>query len=274
MKTFTETICGRSLQCYIPDATQRSFYRGRRPALVVFPGGGYESTYEGEGEPIALRFVAAGIPAFVLSYTCTSDGKKLYTLPMREAFAAIRYVRGHADEFGIDPNNIAACGFSAGGHLCGCTATLWNKPVAEDLVGAHPADSRPDKVILCYGVLRGCKPTNEVTMNNLLGERADSEEERKRFDPVGNIDACSPPAFLWATAADEAVPARASLDYASAMQEFGIPYELHIWPFGHHGLCLGDQVTEAHGYGEEHPISVWVEDAIRFLYDERAVNRV
>ena len=269
MRSFTETVCGRPLQCYIPDATQRSFYRGRRPALIVFPGGGYESTYEGEGEPIALCFAAAGIPSFVLQYTCASERKDLYTLPMKEAFAAIRYVREHAEEFGIDPHRISACGFSAGGHLCGCTATLWNKPIAADLVGDKPENSRPDKVILCYGVLRGCVPTNEVTMCYLLGDKAASEEERRRFDPVGNVDAQTPPAFLWATAADDAVPARASLDYAGRLQEYGIPYEVHIWPSGHHGLCLGNQVTEAHGYGEEHPVSEWVDLAIRFLYDEQ-----
>lgn len=274
MNTFTETICGRALFGYVPDATERSFYHGHRPALVIFPGGGYEMRYEGEGEPIALRFAAAGIPAFVLDYSCTRERKDLYTLPMQEAFSAIRYVRSHAEEFGIDPHNVSACGFSAGGHLCGCTATLWNKPVAKDLVGERPEECRPDKVILCYGVLRGCEPTNEITIRNLLGTRAESVEERKRFDPVGNVDACSPPAFLWATAEDEAVPARCSLDYASALQSYGIPYELHMWPFGHHGLCLGDQVTEAHGYGKAHVISAWVDSAVRFLYDERAVNRM
>ena len=266
MKAFTKTICGRSLYGYIPDATERSFYRGRRPALVIFPGGGYESTYEGEGEPIALRFAAAGIPAFVLTYTCTSDQKKLHTLPMREAFAAIRYVREHADEFGIDPNNISACGFSAGGHLCGCTATLWNKPVAADLVGENPRESRPDMVILSYAVLKGFPPSNDITLRNLLGKRFGDDGEHAKFDTVGNVDPESPPAFLWATADDEAVPVCATLDYASALDRFHIPFEVHIWPHGHHGLCLGNQVTEAHGYGEDDPVAPWTEAAIRFLY--------
>ena len=266
MRVFTESICGRPLVCYLPDATERSYYHGHRPAVVIFPGGGYAMTYEGEGEPMALRFASAGIPAFVLYYTTTSESEELYTEPMREAFAAIRYVREHAAEFGIDPDNIGACGFSAGGHLCGCTATMWNKPVAKELVGDRPRMSRPDKAILCYGVLKGIPPTNEYTIRALLGEKASSEEERRRFDPVLNVDKETPPAFLWATAADEAVPVRCSMEYAGALDGFGIPFEIHVWPTGHHGLCLGDQVTEARPYGDRHPSSDWMEAAVRFMY--------
>ena len=269
MRVFSETILGRRLDCYLPDATERSYYRGKRPALVIFPGGGYESTYEGEGEPIALRFAAAGIPSFVLYYTCAPETDILYDKPMAEAFTAIRFVSTNAEEFGIDPDNISACGFSAGGHLCGCTATLWDKPVAAGLVGDRPRLSRPDKVILSYAVLKGEKPTNEITIRNLLGSRESDPEERKRFDPVGNVDAQTPPAYLWSTSEDEAVPVRATLEFSLALAEKCIPFELHVWPYGHHGLCLGDQVTEAHPYGEEHPSSAWVADAVRFLYEVR-----
>ncbi|MBP5231053.1 MAG: alpha/beta hydrolase [Clostridia bacterium] len=266
MRVFTESILGRPLRCYLPDATERSHYRGRRPALVIFPGGGYESTYEGEGEPIALVFAAAGIPAFVLDYTVAPETDDLYTKPLREAFAAIRYVRANAEDFGIDPSRIGACGFSAGGHLCGCTATLWNKPVAADLVGENPRESRPDMVILSYAVLKGFPPSNDITLRNLLGKRFGDEEEHAKFDTVGNVDPESPPAFLWATADDEAVPVCATLDYASALDRVHIPFEVHIWPHGRHGLCLGNQVTEAHGYGEDDPVAPWTEAAIRLLY--------
>ena len=267
MRVLNESICGRPLYCYLPDATERSYYHGKRPALVIFPGGGYESTYEGEGEPMALRFAAEGIPSFVLLYTCAPETKELYDKPLKEAFAAIRFVRDHASEFGIDPDNVSACGFSAGGHLCGCTATLWNKEIGSGLVDGRPADSRPDKVILSYAVLRGCEPTNEVTMRNLLGSRCFDEEERKRFDPVGNVDAETPPAFLWSTSTDEAVPVRATLDYASALHAHGIPFEAHVWPYGHHGLCLGNQVTEAQPFGRDDPIAGWLKEAVRFLYE-------
>lgn len=269
MKYFTESICGRTLHCYLPDATDRSFYHGKRPGIIVFPGGGYESRYEGEGEPMALRFVAHGIPAFVLDYTVTEKVQEIYPKPLIEAFAAVRYVRENAVSFGIDPNNITTCGFSAGGHLCGCMGTLWDKEIAKDWVGDNPRMSRPDKMILSYAVLHAVEKTHSLSIQNLLGKLYGDEKMREAFDLVMNVNAETSPAFIWATAEDEAVPVCASIDFAQALDSFGIPFELHIWPHGHHGLCLGDQVTEAHPYGENDTIYTWIDDAIRFIYDEK-----
>lgn len=264
MKYITTEIMGRPFRGYIPDGTERAYYKGKRPAVIIFPGGGYYFTYEGEGEPIALRFASQGICAFVLEYTCTDTADSAYPHAQKQAFASIAYVRDHAEEWGIDPRNIATCGFSAGGHLCACTGVLWNKE--EAFFEGDPAYHRPDKLILCYPVMRGGKEGNHGSLQNLYGNTEVPKEFLDRFDLPPKVDGETPPAFLWATAADGAVPATCSLDFASALAMHGVPYELHIWRDGDHGLCLGDHVTQAMPFGNPLPVAEWISLATRFLY--------
>ncbi len=259
----------RRFRCYIPDGTQRAYYKGRRPAVVIYPGGGYSGTYEGEAEPIAFAFTAAGICAFVLDYSCKSNSEKVWPYAQKEAFAAIRYVREHAEEYGIDPHNIATLGFSAGGHLCGCTGTLWNKPVMKEYLGDDPRASRPDKMILCYAVLRAHKPCNRGSFINLFGSEAAMTDEL--LDTVSlekQVDAETPPSFLWATSEDNAVPIQGTLEFAHALTDNGIRCEVHIYPHGSHGLCLGNQVTQAIPFDTPLTCAEWIPAAVRFLYDE------
>ena len=96
---------------YIPvNPREISAYKDRRPAVIVLPGGGYSGLANHEGEPIALRFAAQGICAFVLKYSVKPNGA-VFPQALCEALTAVKYVRDHAEEFGIDPNNIATLGF-------------------------------------------------------------------------------------------------------------------------------------------------------------------
>lgn len=267
--TIDEGAGPRLLRCYIPDGTERAYYKGRRPAVVILPGGAYSITFEGEAEPIALAFTAAGVCAFVLDYSAKQRSDKVWPYAQKEAFAAIRFVRTHAEEFGVDPNDIASLGFSAGGHLCGCTGTLWNKPVMREYLGDDPRASRPDKLILCYPVIRSRKPCNRGSFINLFGAPYD-EIAPELLDAVAlesQVDDETPPAFLWATAEDKAVPIQGALEFAHALADHGIRCELHIWPHGPHGLCLGNQVTEQRPFESPLTCAEWIPAAIRFLYD-------
>ena len=270
MNYFETEILSRRFRGYVPEATERSYYHGKRPAVVIYPGGGYALTYEGEAEPIALKFAAEGIPAFVLDYTCNTDGKGVYPKPMQEAFAAIRYVRENAEKFGIDPKNIASLGFSAGGHLCACTGTLWDKPVAKDWVGDEPEKSRPDKMILCYAVLKAKGMTHVGSFVNLFGPHEPDDPRLALVDAVENCGRNTPPTFLWATAGDDAVPVVNTVQFAEKLAECGVPFALHVWEHGHHGLCLGNHVTEARPYGQNDEVVGWVEEVVRFLYTPTA----
>ena len=79
LDTFLDAGGGpRRFRSYLPDATERSYYRGARPAVIIFPGGAYSFTFEDEAEPIALAFLAEGIPAFVLDYSTSSITERVY----------------------------------------------------------------------------------------------------------------------------------------------------------------------------------------------------
>ncbi len=269
MRLETVDIAGRPLRAYLPDATERSYYRGKRPALLIFPGGGYAFTYEGEAEPIALRFAAEGIAAFVLDYTCTDSAPQAFPRAVREAFAAVLHIRLHAEEYGIDAGNIAVCGFSAGGHLCACTGTLWNKPEAEREAFFAPGMARacrPDKLVLCYPVIRGQAPCHNGSFCNFFGEEQPAEAQLAAYSLQNRVDAETPPTFLWATAEDDAVPVAGALEFAAALSANRVPFELHVWPHGGHGLCLGNQVTQAIPFGSAHDVAAWTQAATRFLY--------
>ncbi|MCQ2445647.1 MAG: alpha/beta hydrolase [Clostridia bacterium] len=282
MKHFTETIdmgAGpRPLRAYIPDGTERAYYHGKRPAVVIFPGGGYYFTYEGEAEPIALCFAAAGACAFVLDYTTTGEGKvqKAFPYAQLEAFAAIRYVREHAEEFGIDPENVSTLGFSAGGHLCGCTGTLWNKPIMKEYLSENARLSRPDKLILCYAVIRSMEPCNEGSFENLLGKSYAelTEEELRPFALEEQVDDETPPAYIWMTAEETCVPIQGALDFARALADHKTHAELHLYPHGDHGSCLGNHVTEELPFSSPMGASDWMTGAIRFVFDDKLKEKL
>ena len=279
MRTFTHIINtgagDRSLLAYIPTSTQRAHYRGRRPAVVIFPGGAYSGTFEGEAEPIALAFASAGVCAFVLHYSCRTRSREVWPYAQTEAFAAIRFVRENAAEFGIRADNIAALGFSAGGHLCGCTGTLWNKPVMAPYLGDDPRASRPDKLILCYPVIRAFAPCHHGSFVNLLGGEANCTTEMlETLSLERQVDDETPPSYIWTTSEDTGVPIQGALEFAHALADHHVHGEMHLYPHGGHGLCLGNQVTENRPFGSPQTCAEWLQGAIRFLYDDGVTSPV
>jgi len=265
------------LRAYIPDVSGRTSYAGKRPAVIIFPGGGYGFTFSGEAEPIAMKYAADGICAFVLDYSCAPHR---FPIPQLQAFAAIRWVREHAAEFGIRPDNIATTGFSAGGHLCACTGTLWNKAAFQPYfaeAGMDDADVsvyRPDKLILCYPVIKAFTGFHHHgSFCNLLGDRVDNEDLRHLLALDEQVDAETPPTFIWHTSEDTGVPIRNSLDFASALATLGKPVEMHIFLHGGHGLCLGTCVTDDRPFTEPHEVSEWIYKAIRFAYDASVIGK-
>lgn len=267
----TITACGVTVpfRCYIPDVCGKASYAGRRPAVIIFPGGGYGITYSGEAEPIALKYAADGICAFILDYSCTPVH---FPVQQLQAFKAIRYVRENAERFGIDPLNIATTGFSAGGHLCSTTGTLWNKMgeyfAAEGMDDVDCHVYRPDKLILCYPVImsRG-KFAHTGSIKNLLGPEQYQDESLIDFVSTDRqIDDETPPAFIWHTSEDGGVPPMNTYAFASGLAERGIHCEVHVYLRGGHGLCLGTCVTDDRDFFAPHEVSEWIYKAIRFAY--------
>ena len=205
-------------------------------AVIVFPGGSYWIRAEHEGEPIAKMFNKAGISAFVLNYRLTPYN---YPAELYDEQRAIRFVRHNAKKFNINPEKIGVLGFSAGGHLAVMAMQQWDlgKPDGDEI---DKLSCRPDAAILCYPVVSllpeefgsaGCR-------NNLLGSKF--IHLVKELSGQYSVEKNDPPVFIWHTADDKAVHVNNSLNLALKLRENEIPFELHIFPHGEHGLGLAE----------------------------------
>ncbi|MBQ7247501.1 MAG: alpha/beta hydrolase [Lachnospiraceae bacterium] len=232
------------LQVYLREKTYEFVVHDKRPLMLICPGGGYTWTADREAEPVALAMIRAGFQACVLRYSVrkTKEDPGLGDRPLHEAASAIAYARAHAEEWGIDPQKITVCGFSAGGHLAGSIATLWNKP---ERTGVPAEEARPNAAVLCYGVLTAFGPTHAESIKNLTGVEGPSEMD-SLYSPDSNVSADTVPVFIWHTAEDDCVPVESALKMACAMRKAGRPFALHIYTHGWHGLSL---VTEEVGGG-------------------------
>ena len=230
-----------------------------RPAVIICPGGGYEFWSAREGETVALRFLSAGYAAFVLDYEINAAHPE----PLIQACMAIKYLRENAEQYGIDAHQIAAAGFSAGGHLAGCMGTLYCEDEVTSLLGKK-ADLRPDAVILSYPVITMEKGvTHDGTKKVITGG---SKKLEKKLSLERAVNQKSSPAFIWHTRTDDCVPVENSYRMALAYQNEGVPYELHIFEHGCHGLSLAD--CEVFDDGNENilpEVAVWLPLALTWL---------
>ncbi len=229
------------MDAYLLDTTEQNPYFQNRPAVVICPGGGYRFVSEREGEAVAMRFLAAGFHAFVLQY---SVAPARFPTALTELADAVRQVRAHAADWNVQSDHIYMMGFSAGGHLCASLGTLWNHPVLEEALGwsSGPKTWKPDGMLLCYPVISIGPSMHRGSFDCLLG--ADPPEDRKRLLSLEDqVTADTVPAFLWHTQEDAAVSVENSLLFAAALRKAGVPFELHIYQKGPHGLSLCDETT-------------------------------
>ena len=213
---------------------------GSKGAVVVCPGGGYTGKAAHEGGPIAEMLNEAGISAYVLDYRVKPCH---YNAPVSDAHRAIRTLRHMGYE------KVGILGFSAGGHLTCSAATLYDlgNPDAEDPIERQSC--RPDAFIPCYAVVSFISFRHQGSVNSLLGEEKENWELIYRFSAEMHVDKNTPPAFIWHTAEDAGVPVENSLHLARAMAHAGVPYELHIFPNGGHGLGLAQNNSAAKEWG-------------------------
>ncbi|MBO5278991.1 MAG: alpha/beta hydrolase [Lachnospiraceae bacterium] len=227
-----------------------------RPAVLICPGGGYEHTSDREAEAIAIQMNAMGFQAFVLYYTCAPAA--VFPRPQLEAAKAMMMIRENAEKWHVDPNKVIIMGFSAGGHLAASVGAFYNKEFLYGPLHTTPEMIRPSGQVLCYPVITSGEFAHRGSFRALLGER---EEELKDFVSLENqVTADTPPAFIWHTYEDGSVPVENSLFYASAMRRAKVPFELHIYPRGGHGLALANQETKSARGNEIVPeVQNWIE---------------
>lgn len=239
-----------TLEGYLLDCEITYGQNVKRPAVVVLPGGGYLYCSPREGEPVALRYAAAGFHAFVLRYSTRWDAANFS--PLEEVSWAIGYIREMADAWNIDPDCIAVCGFSAGGHLA--------------LSSGLMADNKPNAMILGYPAASAPNiPGADFMLKLLTGKQNVTNEDAARFDLVPQITKDAPAAFIMGTAEDM-LTGWGALPIANAYSRLGKHYELHIFQFGPHGYALAD-ITTADGSSQvvDDAFAHWHDLSVRWL---------
>ena len=204
----------------------------KRPAILVLPGGGYAMCSDREADPVALAYMKAGYQAFILRY---STGKnKTWPNPLEDYEQAMALLQERAEEWHLDSSRVAAVGFSAGGHLCACAATIArHKPAAAILV--YPS--------ILKDICDMCQPGMPQPNEHVTGETS--------------------PCFLVAARDDRTVDVKNSLMMQIALAEKGVPFESRIYSYGGHGFSTGEDWILNNSLSPRIPH--WVDDSIGWL---------
>jgi acetyl esterase/lipase len=223
-------------------------------AIVVCPGGGYQNLADHEGEPVARWLTSHGITAFVLKYRLAP--RYQHPAMWYDLSRAIRTLRARAGEWNLDPTRVGVLGFSAGGHLASTVATHFDqdeRPLDDPI---NRQSARPDVAILLYAVITLHEPSVHTgSRKNLFGP-APTPAQIDLMSNDQHVTPRTPPTFLFHTVEDQAVPIENSLRFAAAMRRAGVPFELHAYEPGHHGVGLASQ----------HPVlNTWTTCCINWL---------
>lgn len=233
MAYYNEEITGQAVTQLIPYVAEETSGAG---CVVICPGGGYQHhALEKEGTAVAEAFNANGITAFVLSYRVKPYEEKAI---LSDVGRAVKFVRYHAEEFGIDPEKIAVMGFSAGGHLA-AMKVVYNQLDTGSLDAIDKVSDKVDCGVLCYPVLTFRDPyAHRGSRTNFLGALADDEEARQKYSAELQVNSDTPPCFVWHCKVDKTVPYQNSEMFAGAMEQAGVECKLNLYLYGAHGLGL------------------------------------
>lgn len=207
----------------------------KRPAMMVFPGGGYQMLSDREADPVALAYSRAGYQTFVLRYSLKDKGA--WPCPLEDYENAMEIVKKNADEWGVDVNKISVVGFSAGGHLAACAATI--------------AKTKPAAAVLVYPVI--------------LKEIADLCQEGLPL-PNEYVSPSTSPCFIASVADDKTASVDNSLMMSLALSQNGVPFETHVYSFGDHGFSTGEDWLLLKPACAR--IGNWVDDSLSWLAEQ------
>jgi acetyl esterase/lipase len=199
-------------------------------AVVVFPGGGYQFlAIDLEGTEICDWLTSRGITCVLLKYRVPNSGptmKNGHTFypkvqtALQDAQRTLGLVRQRAAEWHVDPRKLGVIGFSAGGHLAAAVSTHFAQRTYPPVDAADELSCRPDFAIVIYS---GHLWTPGTTLI---------------LRPDIRIGADTPPTFLLHAEDDNVDPVKHSLTYYAALQQAGVPTEMHLYAQGGHAFGL------------------------------------
>ncbi len=220
-----------TLTAYVQEA-DGEFGFSKRPAMLILPGGGYAMCSDREADPVATAYLKAGYQALILRYTVKSSGS--WPHPLHDYEEAMSLIEKNADKWHIDPSKVAIVGFSAGGHLAACAATI--------------AEHRPAAAILVYAAI--------------LKDIVDMCQPGMPY-PHEHVTPKTCPCFLVAARDDRTVAIQNTLTMELALAQKGVAFESHIYSFGGHGFSTGEDWINTNSVCPRLPR--WVPDSIDWL---------
>lgn len=259
---------GVTLKTYVQEPSgekyETSFSGEKKPAVLILPGGSYLYVSEREGEPVALRFLKEGIQAFVLSYRCGDES--MYPNPIIDLLKAVEHLKGHAEYYDIDPDNISLVGFSAGGHLAALYGGIYHQEEVKAL-GFEPF--KPKTLILAYPVLmiggKSMERFKDYDLKAMLGSFMNTFDVRT--SPYKHLHPDYPDTFLFFIKDDELIDPTDSFAFVTKALSLGVKIETHFFDEGVHGLSTADDLS---CQDREYPkrLGVWLDLAINWLKEK------
>ena len=211
-------------------------------AMVICPGGAYQHLAPHEGNDYALWLNQHGVTCFVLKYRLGSNGYR-HPAMINDAARAVRWVRAHADDYKIDMKRVGN---------------------SNSTDAVERQSSRPDLGILCYAVISLGEFAHKGSRDNLLGKNP-SPDLVKLLSNELQVTTNTPTCFLWTTFEDKTVPMENTMLFAEALRKNHVPFALHIYEKGGHGMGLKDKFP----FANPHP---WAGDCLFWLKENKFVN--
>ncbi len=220
-----------SLTAYLQDVGAE-FHFEKRPGMLVIPGGAYQHVSRREMDSVSFAYLRAGYQVFILTYGVADACK--WPSPLEDYEAAMELIEKNQEAYGVDEKRIAVMGFSAGGHLAACAATM----------GVH----KPAAAVLVYPVI----------LEDIASVCAPSLP-----NPAEWVNELTCPCFLVATRDDRTVNVRNSLEMELALERHQIPFESHIYSYGHHGFASGERWVNEFACSSR--LRNWMDESVGWL---------
>lgn len=212
------------------------------PVAIIMPGGAFKFQTDREAQPIAMKFAAAGFHALVLHYQVLKDGKSVYPLALQELSTTLNWLKSQQKQHEIDLDKVVLVGFSAGGQIVANFNSIMTNPEIREKVFDQTLEVMPCANVMGYSV-------SDLTLGwpKTIEEVKQMSPDKLFWKAQDTLTKSAKPTFIWQTVTDQTVPVKNSIVYATKLEELGVPFELHLFSSGPHGLSLASYQTQTPG---------------------------
>jgi acetyl esterase/lipase len=248
----------QTLDLFLPGAAAAT----PRPLVVFIHGGGWENG--SKANPGLLRELIADGSFAGASLNYRLSAEAIWPAQIHDVKAALRWLRAHAGEHGIDPDRIAVFGISAGGHLAAMLGVSHGVAELEGALGPHVGTSSRVTCVIDF-----CGPANFLTFGSqgstidpdnpkqvlaklIGGPVKDRPEAARSVSPVTHVDAADPPFLLVHGTKDVLVPYAQATEFDAALGAAGVPSILVTGTDAPHVFVTPTLIRRMRGFLERH----------------------